>query len=163
MFARQPDPAGRHGRRGFGGALMLVVAAIKAGAVAVKGESAGIAHELQRWRQLAVQAGSALQSDDDRALRRIRHLAFAKRPLSSEKYLESVGFHLVGLPDVYVATSYGSDREAVALIDSMADDMAWQKLGDVLRARKATLSREQSYAAHDFKFNPYGVVVIDRR
>ena len=144
-------------------ALMLVVAAIKAGAVAVKGESAGIAHGLARWQQLAVQAGAALQSDDDQALRRICRLAFAKRPLSSEKYFESVGFHLVGLPDVYVAKSDGSDREAVALMDSVADDMARQKLGDVLLARKATLSRDQSYAADDFKFNPYGIVVIDRR
>ncbi|MBR1121049.1 hypothetical protein JQ628_05940 [Bradyrhizobium lablabi] len=145
------------------GALMLVVAAIKAGAVAIKGESAGIAHGLARWQRLAIQAGSALQSDDDLALRRICRLAFAKRPLSSEKYLESVGFHLIGLPDVYVAKSYGSEREAVALMDGVAEDMARQKLGDVLRARKATLSREQSYAADDFKFNPYGIVVIDRR
>lgn len=145
------------------GALMLVAAATKAGAVAVKGESAGIAHGLARWQHLAVQAGAALQSDDDLALRRICRLAFAKRPLSSEKYFESVGFHLIGLPDVYVAKSDGSDREAVALMDSVADDMARQKLDDVLRARKASLSRAQSYAADDFKFNPYGMVVIDRR
>lgn len=144
-------------------ALMLVVAAIKAGALAVKGESAGIAHGLARWQQLAASAGSALQSDDDRALRRICRLAFAKRPLSSEKYFESVGFHLVGLPDVYVARSYGGDRGAVALMDSVADDMARRKLDEVLRAHKARLSREQAYAADDFKFNPYGIVVIERR
>jgi len=105
-------------------ALLLVEAAIKAGAVAVKGESAGVAHGLARWRDLTEQGRAALKSDDSAALSRICRLAFAKRPLSAEKYLESVGFHLVGLPEIYVAKAYGSEREAVALMDSIADDMA---------------------------------------
>jgi hypothetical protein len=142
-------------------ALMMIHSVIKAGAIAVKGESAGIAHGLARWQQLIAQAGAALQSDDDLALRRVCRLAFAKRPLSSAKYFESVGFHLVGLPEVYVAKSYGSDREAVAVMDEVADDIAKRRLDAVLGERKATLTHKSSYEWDDFKFNPYGIVLID--
>ena len=60
-------------------ALLLVDAAIKAGAVAAtKGESAGVAHGLARWRDLIEQGRAALKSGDDAALSRVCRRAFAK-------------------------------------------------------------------------------------
>ena len=142
------------------GALMLVHQVIKAGATAVKGESAGVAHGLARWNELVLQAGAALQSDDDFALARICRLAFAKRPLAGDDYLESVGFHLAGLPEVYVPKSRRSEREAVALMDAVADEIARHGVEATLKARRAKLSFEQDYAEGDFKFNPYGIVKL---
>ena len=144
-------------------ALLLVEAAIEAGAVAAKGESAGVAHGLARWRDLIGQGRAALKSGDDTALSRVCRLAFAQRPLSAENYLESVGFHLVGLPEIYIAKAYGSEREAVAMMDSVADDLAKRKLDTVVRERRAKLSSTSSYREDDFKFNPYGILRIERR
>jgi hypothetical protein len=141
-------------------ALRLIERLIEAGATAVKGESAGVAHGLARWRQLDLQARSAAKSDDHLALGRACRIAFAKRPLSSEKFLESVGFHLVGLPEVYVARTHGSARAAVAAMDAVADELKQRDLKDVLRDRRATLSFESDYKPGDFKFNPYGIVYL---
>jgi hypothetical protein len=143
-------------------ALFLVEAVMTAGAVAVKGESAGVAHGLTRWRQLALQTSAALTKDDDFAVSRACRLAFAKRPLESEKYLESVGFHLVGLPEVYVAKNLGKTLEVVALMDAVADEMTQRGIDAVVRDRKATLSFASGYAPDDFKFNPNGIVHVDR-
>ncbi|MCC8968270.1 hypothetical protein H8A95_39745 [Bradyrhizobium sp. Pear76] len=145
------------------GGLFLVDAVIKAGATAAKGESAGVAHGLARWGALAHEAAAALQSDDNIALRRACRLAFAKRPLAGATHLETVGFHLVGLPEVYVAKAYGSEREVVALMDEAGDRLAQCGLEAVLADRKAQLSYETSYEPDDFKFNPYGIVTIDLR
>ncbi|MBR1187972.1 hypothetical protein [Bradyrhizobium sp. AUGA SZCCT0160] len=142
------------------GALMLVHQVIKAGATAVKGESAGVAHGLVRWNELILQASAALKSDDDFALRRVCRLAFAKRPLASDDYLESVGFHLAGLPEVFVPKSHGSERQAVATMDAVADEIARQGLEATLKSRRAKLSFESDYAEGDFKFNPYGIVKL---
>jgi hypothetical protein len=141
-------------------ALLLVDKIIKAGAIAVKGESAGVADGLVRWQELVLQGSSALKSDDDFALRRTCRLAFAKRPLASEDYLESVGFHLVGLPEVYVSMSHRSEREAVAVMDTVADEIARRGLEPTLKARGASLSFASSYAEDDFKFNPFGIVKL---
>jgi len=142
------------------GALLLVDKVIKAGAVAVKGESAGVAHGLVRWNELVLQGSAALKSDDNFALSRICRLAFAKRPLASEDYLESVGFHLAGSPEVYVPKSRRSEREAVALMDAVADEIARRGLEPTLKARGAKLSFDSDYAEDDFKFNPFGVVKL---
>jgi hypothetical protein len=139
-----------------------VEAVMTAGAVAVKGESAGVAHGLARWRQLALQTSAALTKGDDFAVSRACRLAFAKRPLEAEKYLESVGFHLVGLPEVYVAKNLGTAREVVALMDRVADEMTQHGIDAVMRDRKVTLSLASGYAPDDFKFDPYGIVHVDR-
>jgi len=142
------------------GALMLIHQVIKAGATAAKGESAGVAHGLARWNELILQASAALKSDDDFALRRVCRLAFAKQPLASDDYLESVGFHLAGLPEVYVPKSRGNEREAVAIMDAVADEIARHGVEATLKSRRAKLSFESDYAEGDFKFNPYGIVKL---
>jgi hypothetical protein len=134
---------------------------IKAGATAIKGESAGVAHGVKRWRQLVHQCGDALKADDGLARSRACRLAFAKRPLESAKYFESVGFHLVGLPEVYVKKTPGTELEKAHLIDAVADEMKQRGVQAVVADRKATLSFESSYLQDDFKFDPYGIVYID--
>lgn len=139
-------------------ALRLIEWMIGAGAVAVKGESAGIAHGLDRWRELIRQGAEARKAGDTLAAQRIGRLAFAKRPLSARGYLESVGFHLVGLPEVYVPETAGSERQVVAIIDAVAEEIAEQGLDPTLKARGASLSFDSTYEVDEFKFNPYGIV-----
>lgn len=139
-------------------ALRLVERMIGAGAVAVKGESAGIAHGLDRWRELIRQGAEARKAGDTLAEQRIGRLAFAKRPLSARGYLESVGFHLVGLPEVYVPETAGSERQVVAIIDAVAEEIAGRGLEPTLKQRKASLSFDSTYEVDEFKFNPYGIV-----
>ncbi|WP_349540753.1 hypothetical protein [Bradyrhizobium sp. DOA1] len=145
-------------------ALRIVEEMIEAGATAVKGENAGVAHGLARWMQLARDCKAAAKTNQGltvtAAMGRTCRLAFAKRPLGGDTYNESVGFHLVGLPDIYVAKSRGSDRDAVKLMDEIADAMAERGIEATLRDRKLALSREQDYAEGDFKFNPYGIIRI---
>jgi hypothetical protein len=146
-------------------ALRIVEEMIGAGAVAVKGESAGVAHGLKRWMQLASECKAAAKTNQGLALTaamaRSCRLAFAKRPLDGTTYNESVGFHLVGLPEIYVAKARGSDRDAVKLMDEIADAMADHGIDATLRGRQLALTRESAYAADDFKFNPYGIVRIE--
>lgn len=141
-------------------ALQLVGRLIDAGAIAVKGESAGIAHGLDRWQELVRQGARALESGDLLEQQRIGRLAFAKRPLSDRGHLESVGFHLVGLPEVYVPDSLGSEMQAVALMDAVADEIARSGLTQVLKQRRGTISFDSTYEEDDFKFNPFGIVKL---
>ena len=150
---------------GSAAALQIVDEMFDAGAIAAKGESAGVAHGVARWRSLADQARNGAKTDQGLrmapAVTKACRLAFAKRPLAGDRYFESVGYHLVGLPDVYVATSRGTDRSAVMLMDEIADAMAERGVEAALRERKLTLSHEQDYAESDFKFNPYGIVRVE--
>lgn len=146
-------------------ALRIVEEMIDAGATAVKGESAGVAHGLKRWRQLAADCKAAAQTSKGLAMTpamsRACRLAFAKRPLGGDGYNESVGFHLVGLPEVYVAKARGSDRDAVKLMDEIADEMAERGVDATLKARKLGLPSASSYASDSFKYNPYGIVKVE--
>ena len=49
------------------------------------------------------------------------------------------------------------------LMEEIAGAMAEHGVEATLRDRKLALSREQDYGESDFKFNPYGIVYIDRR
>jgi hypothetical protein len=146
-------------------ALRIVEEMIEVGATAVKGESAGVAHGLKRWMQLASDCKAAAKTNQGLALTaamsRACRLAFAKRPLDGTAYNESVGFHLVGLSEIYVAKARGSDRDAVKITDEIADAMAERGIDAALADRKLSLSRTSQYAEDDFKFNPYGIVHVE--
>lgn len=143
-------------------ALRIVEKMIEAGAIAVKGESAGVAHGLERWRSLADQARTAGRTSQSPGttpgVAKACRLAFAKRPLGGDRYYETVGYHLVGLPEIYVAKAHRSEWSAVMLMEEIADAMAERGIEATLQDRKLTLSRDQHYAEDDFKFNPYGVI-----
>ncbi|MEY9129297.1 hypothetical protein ACVIWV_004804 [Bradyrhizobium diazoefficiens] len=146
-------------------ALRIVEEMIEASATAVKGESAGVAHGLARWRSLADQARTGAKTSEGLgmtlALAKACRLAFAKRPLGGDRYYETVGYHLLGLPEVYVAKSRGNEWSAVMLMEEIANAMAERGIDATLRDRKLTRSREQDYAEDDFKFNPYGIIRIE--
>jgi hypothetical protein len=139
-------------------ALFLVDHMIDAGAVAIKGESAGVAHGVHRWRQLAAQAATAISEDEAFDQCRIGRLAFAKWPLSSATWLTSVGFHLVGLPDVQISMSLGDERAIVAMMDDIANDVARLGVDATLAMRHATLVADPDHEEDEFAFNPYGVI-----
>jgi hypothetical protein len=57
----------------------------------------------------------------------------------------------------------GTDLEKAHLMDAVADEMKQRGVQAVVADRKATLSFKSSYPQDDFKFDPYGIVYIDRR
>lgn len=165
LYVRSPPIEQPKLAAGSAAALLIVDEMFDAGAIAAKGESAGIAHGVARWRSLADQARKGSMTSQGLrmtpAVTRACRLAFAKRPLAGDRYYETVGHHLVGLPEVYVAKSRGSDRDAVKLMDEIADAMAERGIETTLQDRKLALTREQDYAEDDLKFNPYGIIRIE--
>lgn len=127
-------------------ALDLVGRLIKGGATAVKSESAGNAHGLARWAELASR----------RALRE----AWVRRPIGDDDIIYSCGMQLLGLPDVECPGL--SDREAVKWIDAIADAaLAGRSVGPSFtlgggKAKKLKRFPCERYADDDFFFNPYG-------
>lgn len=99
---------------------------------------------------------------DGEGLARICRLAFSKRPLSDDDFLCSVGFHLVGLPEVFVPVAMSDDELALsAIIDRVADEMFTLGIEQVLLRHDAMLRPTDKYDEDDFKFNPYGAVHLN--
>ncbi|MGO7609275.1 hypothetical protein ACC695_38310, partial [Rhizobium ruizarguesonis] len=69
---------------------------------------------------------------------------------------------LVGLPEVYVPETAGSERQIVAIMDAVADEIAQRGLEPTLRDRRASLYFDSTYEQDEFKFNPYGVVRLTK-
>jgi hypothetical protein len=137
-------------------ALDLVAHVLGKGATAAKGESAGVAHGVQRWRALAAKAAKAREAGDRDEQTRVARLAFAKRPLEGDGVYESVGFHLVGLPDVHVRSAKLGGAAAAKAIDAIADDMASLGVKAALKKHRLTLSKRSDYEKDSFKYNPFG-------
>jgi hypothetical protein len=139
-------------------ALCLIVHALNNGAVAVKGESAGVAHGAARWKQLGSDAENAKEG---LGLARTCRLAFSRRPLSDGEFLCSVGFHLVGLPEVFVSRSLSDDELVLSsIIDRIADEMFAEGIEVILARSGGMLLPVDDYDEDDFKFNPYGAVYL---
>lgn len=140
-----------------------------AGAVAVKGDSAGIAHGRAAWMNLA------RRHDAGDALARAAALASAwvRRPLGDEDrdVVYSCGMHLLGEPDVEVPATM-SPLEAVRWIDALTmyqlseappegiRDGETFRPSDTDVRRKVTRVACERYEDDDFFFNPYGYYAL---
>jgi hypothetical protein len=152
-------------------ALQFVQHMFGQGAIAVKGESAGVAHGERRWKQLFEQSRREAAAGDLLALARTCRLAFARRPIGDDADgMASVGFHLIGLPDVRVRfTKKDNDQPSTnaeqlkiaALMDDVADQMARDGVEAAMKDRRATLADDTRYEEDGYKFNPFGVLSID--
>ncbi len=134
-------------------ALEITARLIQAGATAVKSESAGVAHGLDHWVQLARHG----------ALRQ----AWVRRPIADDDGTQySCGMHLLGQPDIECAPGR-PDLEAVRWMDALADKtLAGQPPGKTFSidgrapAKKLQTLPCTRYEEDDFFFNPYGYVRI---
>lgn len=154
-------------------ALMLVQYMLDHGATAAKGESAGVAHGVQRWKELIEQARAAAASHDLLVLAKTCRLAFARRPIGDDaEGMASVGFHLVGLPDVFITIARKDDQrpstnaeqlKIAALIDDVADEMTREGVEKALADRHAALADDTRYEEDEYKFNPFGVASLQEK
>ena len=152
-------------------ALGFVQHMLDHGAIAVKGESAGVAHGARRWKQLYEQSRGEAAADDGMALARTCRLAFSRRPIGDDaEGMTSVGFHLIGLPDLQVRftkkdqnqpSTNAEQLKIAALIDDVAEQMAREGVEATLKSRRATLSDDTRYEEDEYKFNPFGVVSVN--
>jgi hypothetical protein len=129
------------------------------GAVAAKIENAGVAHGMTRWRALAA---AIREARDPLTRARTARLAVTRRPIGGDDYYETIGNHLVGLPEVYVPqASVGSDREAVVVMDRVGDELAQDGVEEVIARYGAELDPTSPYEGDfEFKINPYGIVKL---
>jgi hypothetical protein len=138
-------------------ALEITARLVQAGATAVKSESAGVAHGLDHWVQLA----------RNRALNTALRQAWVRRPIADQDGTRySCGMHLLGQPDME-CTPGRPDLEAVRWMDALADKvLAGQALGKTFSVDGQAPAKPLQtlpctrYEEDDFFFNPYGYVRI---
>jgi hypothetical protein len=139
-------------------ALDLIAPLFDQGLIALKGETAGVAHGVVRWRELAVQAAVARAAGDSVALARACRLAWTRRPISSDGWLQSVGNHLVGLPDLSIDDDLGGALELSHAMDAVSDHLVRHGVEATILLVEGELDEDIDHDEDDFKFNPYGVL-----
>jgi hypothetical protein len=139
--------------------LSFVAEAFELGALAVKGESSGIAHGKLRWLEL-----SERSKEPENQLSSL-YRAWVRLPLSDESKLYSVGMHLIGMKDVEINNC-----------DSAIDDLDMFLLYLVVDRAEPNIKNGQTfsednesmlytingidcnqYESDDFFYNPYGL------
>jgi hypothetical protein len=136
-------------------ALALIEPLFGQGMTALKGESAGISHGVNRWKELAAQAKA---TRDQMALSSICRIAFAKRPLSSNGWFESVGYHMVGIPEVFIDDELAGELELSHAMDAIADHIFQHGVDATLPLVQGELLSDTGHEEDAFKYNPYGIM-----
>ncbi|MBL8797200.1 MAG: hypothetical protein JNM56_25080 [Planctomycetia bacterium] len=157
-----------------GRALLLTAALLSAGAVAVKGEGAGIAHGRARWLNLAEEFAQARQDGDTHSEGATLYWAWVRRPMidDDEAVYYSCGMHLLGERDVEIEASLDL-ADAVEWIDLLGlylvgdqptrplEDGEGFRLNAEGPRRVMHLRPCERYEKDGFMFNPYGYIRLE--
>lgn len=157
-----------------GRALLLTAALLRGGAVAARGEGAGIAHGRARWLELAEEFARAREDGDTLTEGARLYWAWVRRPMmdDDEGVYYSCGMHLLGERDIEIEASLDL-ADALEWMDLLglylAGDRPTRKLKDgagfrlkdkgprrVMRFRPC-----ERYEEDDFLFNPYGYIRLE--
>jgi hypothetical protein len=169
VYVLSPSMERGDAARVSGRALELVAALFELGALAIKSESAGLAHGRKRWLGLAESYRKARAAEDDHGSGAALYFAWVQRPIHDEDdgVVYSVGMHLLGEPDTEVDAKVDM-ANACEWIDLMGLYLAADrptrpvKDGEGFRlseggARRVIRKRPcRRYEDDDFFFNPYG-------
>jgi hypothetical protein len=143
----------------------MIAMLFQGGAIAIKGESAGIAHGRTRWLELSAKAASEQPLERSRALMS----AWVRRPLMDEDVVYSCGMHLLGERDVEIPATVGL-AAAIDWIDALEIYLLAEKPargiheGEGFRQVEGGERREMRFTEcrrwepDDFRYNPYGYV-----
>lgn len=139
--------------------LALVAGAFACGALAVKGESSGIAHGKQRWLELYE------RSQHPESQMSSLYRAWVRLPISDETRLYSVGMHLIGMKDAEIEDSESAIEDLDMFLLYLVVDGAEPTISDGHTFSKDSESTVYTinsidcarYESDDFFYNPYGV------
>ncbi|NVJ62065.1 MAG: hypothetical protein HWE27_16865 [Gammaproteobacteria bacterium] len=140
-------------------ALAFVADSFSFGALAVKGESSGIAHGKERWLELHEQTNSPDK------LHSVLYRAWVRLPISEEDKLYSVGMHLIGLKDTEIEVSEDAVYDLDSFLLYLVVDQAEPNIKDGQSFSKNQESiiyfikskKCQRYEEDEFFYNPYGI------
>ncbi len=145
--------------------LGLISTLLKAGALAVKCESPGLAHGKAQWLALGERAKSAR----DDALIQVLIEATVRRPIEDGKILFSCGAHLLGVRDVETV-GVMDQRQAVKLMDNLITaqikagfDAAIPssiRVGAVTNPVPITSGPNMRHETDDYFYNPFGYLRV---
>src|SRR5262249_23515956 len=140
--------------------------------IAMKCESSGMAHARSRWIELAAQAEEWHKAPNLQGAGggfwSALHRAYVQLPIQSEDSFYTCGMHLLGKPDLIVATELMPANKAVELFDVFAMYLLAEcpdggfASGHTFQASKAAprfrVVWEQCtyYEEDEFFFNPFG-------
>lgn len=138
---------------------------LKAGGIAMKCESSGIAHGRKHWITLAKQVHPApLSQEFWSAL----FFAFVQMPIQSKKDLHTCGMHLLGKPDLIVRKDLMSVSDAIDVFQGFALYLLGEcEEGEIGSGHTFHLSKSSprfrllweecsGYEEDEFFFNPFG-------
>lgn len=157
-----------------GRVLLLTAALLREGGVAAKGEAAGVAHGRAKWMELATTYAKAAEMTDMHALCATLYFAWVRRPLLDEdgRVLYSCGMHLLGEPDIEIASPLDLDS-AIEWIDLLGLYLVADRperpvregegfrLSDAGPRRIIKFGPCKRYEADGFMFNPYGYIRLE--
>ena len=139
--------------------LSFVAKAFQIGALAIKGESSGIAHGKKRWIELFE------QSKNSKAQLSSLYRAWVRLPISDESKFYSVGMHLIGMRDAEIEISNCAIDDLDAFLLYLVVDRAESKLSNGQTFSKDNDSTVYKingifcdrYEVDDYFYNPYGL------
>lgn len=142
--------------------LAVTAAVLRAGGVAAKGESSGIAHGRERWLALADRAVQAEEFDRADALQQ----AWVRRPIIDGDLLYTCGMHLLGEPDIEFERDSAATDDVLGWLEvfalyllaekpSIADGHTFRP-AEGLPRRRLRATPCTRYDEDDFFYNPHG-------
>lgn len=138
--------------------LRVIQFLLENGSAAIKIEGSDMVYSLDLWEKFVQDGIEFQQAADWRSFFQLCSFAFVRRGIESSYCYETVGYHFVGLPEIFLFKESVDVAEILELTERFAEEI-WQYGPDYAQEMHgAEWDEDFTYMEDDLRYNPFGVL-----
>ena len=112
------------------------------------------------WSELAQEADDAEEHGDRERLSKLLAFALVRRGVAGDYYYETLGYHFLGLPEIYIPLASIEASEVFELTEQVTEDILTFGIEHILEEYRAEWEEDLTFSESEVEYNPYGVIYL---
>lgn len=143
-----------------GNVLRVIQFLIDNGSIAIKIEGSDMVYSLDLWKKIVQEGIELQQAANWQNLFRLCSFAFIRRGIEGSYCYETIGYHFLGLPEIYFPKESVDNAEILGLTERFAEEVWQQGMDDIQEIYGAEWDEDFTYTEDDLKYNPFGILLF---
>lgn len=140
--------------------LRVIQFILENGGVAIKIEGSDMVYSADLWKKIVQEGIELHQAADWQSLFKLCSFAFVRRGIESSYCYETIGYHFLGLPEIYFPKESVDTAEILGRTEQFAEEIWQHGFNYAEEVRGAEWDEDLTYTEDDLKYNPFGILLF---
>lgn len=140
--------------------LRVIQFILENGGTAVKIEGSDMVYSSDLWKKMVQEGIELQQAADWQSLFQLCSFSFVRRGIESSYCYETIGYHFLGLPEIYLPKESVDAAEILGMTEKFAEEIWQHGFNYAEEVHGAEWDEDFTYTEDDLKYNRFGILLF---